>query len=266
MQNFDRKSFGVFTPEGTKNVLRTHFGHTQVPSPAAGSDSTIHTDISSRTTAQTVTTGITQPDAPRCLYVQPGGTVADIGNGIVTVTGTNVEDMPMTESFQLTDGDKSAIAGVRAFKTVTSIGIPACDGTGALFSVGTRDVFGLYHRLMNADNAKVWYWTTEGTNTEDSSPTFNADAKYIEECTVDFTVAPNGSRHFEVFYVVLHWVDPDEGVDTGSGDDSFWSTTTSTSTSTTSSSTSSSSSSTSSSSSSTSSSSTSTTSSSSSTA
>ena len=264
MQNFDRRVFGSERPEGTKNILRVHFGHTQVPTPAVGSDSTIHADITSAATAQTITTGITQPDVPRFLYIQPGGTAADIGGGVITITGTNVENMPMTESFQLVDGSVSAIAGYRAFKTVTSIYIPACDGTAATFSVGTRNIFGLYHRLMNSNNTKVWYWTTEGTYTEDTSPTFYADAKYIEECGVSFGTAPNNSRIYEVYYFVPYW--SVAGPDATAGEDGYWSTTTSTSTSTTTSSTSSSSSSTSSSSSSTSSSSTSTTSSSSSTA
>lgn len=269
MQNYQRHAFGIMTPNGYKNVCRVHFGHTQLPAPAAASATAIHAAITgSSSAAQTVTTSITDPDVPRTLVVTPGGTAADIGDGHIVITGTNVEGKTITEHFQLVDGDTTALAGKKAFKTVTSILIPVCDGAAATFSIGTGDIFGLYHRLSPGASRtlKLYIWTTEGTYTLDSSTTITDNAVDIELNTVDPTTAADGSNMYEACYLNDFWPSPGSQMDTAAGSDSYWSTSTSTSTTTSTTSSSSSSSSTSTTSSSSSSTSTSTTSSSSSTA
>lgn len=69
-----------------------------------------------------------------------GGTAADIKAIQVTVIGTDSADAPLTEALPVfTVNTATTVTSVGSFKTVTSIAIPAHDGTGATTSVG---VFG----------------------------------------------------------------------------------------------------------------------------
>lgn len=69
---------------------------------------------------QTVVTGLVDPDYPRALAVV--GSVAGI-TGDVTITGTNMAGETITETLAL--NGTTAKAGTKAFKTVTSITVPA---------------------------------------------------------------------------------------------------------------------------------------------
>ena len=236
-------------------------------------------DISSAITgafaAQTVTTGITNPDVPRVLAVTPGGTAADIGNGIITITGTNVEGATITDTFQLVDGDTTQIVGTKAFRTVTSIAIPATEGNAATFTIDTTNRLGLNHRLFpNNSTVKVVSQTTVGgASTTQNAPTINdADEQYVEKNLITPAVNPDGTTFLTIYYIYDSWSTDDindnpeyetttstSSTSTSTSTSTFTTSTSSTSTSSTSSSTSSTSSSTSSTSSSTSSTSTSTT-------
>ncbi len=261
---YQRHAFGS---PWEKNVCKISFGYTHTyKKVAAATAAAVHAAISSSFSAQTITTGITNPDVLRVLAVTPGGTATDIGNGIITITGTNVEGKTITDNFQLVDGNTTQIVGTKAFKTVTSIAIPACEGTGATFTIDTLNRLGLNHRLFPNNTTVKVVQDTGSAKTLQAAPTINdADETYVEKNFVTPATAPDGTTFLTMYYIYDNWsladlYDEPSWLTTTSTSSTSSSTSTSTvTTSTSSTSTSSTSSSTSSTSSSTSSTSTSTT-------
>lgn len=264
-----RASFGTFH---YKNLYNASFGYTETQKKvAAGTTTAVLAATAGASAAQTVTSGITNPDVPRALSVTVGGSAGGVQQGSVIVTGTNVEGKVITESFVVALGFTGTINGVKAFKTVTSVLIPAQLGASATFAVGTRNILGVRHRLFNQNTTvKVYTGTTvyAAPLTLQAQPTVVANEKDIELNTVQPATAPDGSFFLVICYAFDNWADGSSVNDepeystttsTSSTSSSTSTTTITTSTSSTSSSTSSTSTSTSSTSSSTSSTSTSTT-------
>ena len=75
--------------------------------------------------AVTVTTFANQPDSPRNLVVTPGGTTTDIEACVITISGTNIFDKAISETFTFTANQNTAVTGAKAFKTVSSVAFPA---------------------------------------------------------------------------------------------------------------------------------------------
>jgi hypothetical protein len=98
---------------------RAFVAHVNWADPAAATSDAIKT-ITLGAAAQTITTGITNPDYPRALAVD--GNAADIAGNVV-IAGTNYAGEAITDTIAL-DGTTSK-PGTKAFKTVTSITVPA---------------------------------------------------------------------------------------------------------------------------------------------
>jgi len=98
---------------------RAFVAHVNWADPAAASSDAIKT-ITLGAAAQTITTGITNPDYPRALAV--AGNAAGIAGNVV-IAGTNYAGEAITDTIAL-DGTTSK-PGTKAFKTVTSITVPA---------------------------------------------------------------------------------------------------------------------------------------------
>lgn len=82
---------------------------------------------------------LTLPDGATAVKVTAafGGTAADIKAVQVIVIGTDVADAPLTESLPAaTVNTAGSVTSLGSFKTITSIEIPAHDGTGATTSIG----------------------------------------------------------------------------------------------------------------------------------
>jgi hypothetical protein len=73
-------------------------------------------------------------DVPRNVIVDAAGAAT----AVLTVTGTDVYGIPMSEAITL--NGTTAVAGKKAFKTITRI---AASAAATDFFVGTSDVFGL---------------------------------------------------------------------------------------------------------------------------
>lgn len=115
-------------------------------SPAVGATNAVHAALAVLGSAgpQVVTTGITSPAVPRNVTATSGGTAGDIKAVQVTVTGTNVDDVVITETLPVFTVDSATtVVGSKAFKTVTSYSVPAMDGTGATVAIGTGAKLGL---------------------------------------------------------------------------------------------------------------------------
>jgi len=135
---------------------------------------------------QTITTGINQPEVPRNITATAGGTAGDIKAIQVVVAGTNAEDQAITETLPaFTVNTAGIVSGAKAFKTVTSITIPAHDGTGATTAIGFGDVLGIGHRL--ARNTVVAAYLDNAL--EGTAPTVVVSASAIESNTADLNSA-----------------------------------------------------------------------------
>ena len=87
--------------------------------PAAVSATAIHAAVALGLAAQTVTTGITQPDVPRTITIK-GNAAGMTGN--VVINGTNILDEVIADTIAL--NGVTEVEGVKAFKTISSIVFP----------------------------------------------------------------------------------------------------------------------------------------------
>lgn len=150
------------------------------------------------TAVDVITTGITQPNIPRNITATTDGTAADIKPVQVTITGTNALDEVITEVLPIfTENSKTTVVGNKAFKTVTSISIPAHDGLAATTSIGFGEKIGLPFKLAHNTVLKAYQDNTlEGT-----APTVTVSATAIESNTVDLDTALN-SKVVDVYLMV----------------------------------------------------------------
>jgi len=99
-------------------------------------------------------------DVPRNVIVDAVGAAT----AVLTVTGTDVYGIPMSEAITLNGA--TAVAGKKAFKTITSV---AASAAATDFFVGTGDVFGL---PIRADSRN--YVQTAWNSAFDTTGTFVA--------------------------------------------------------------------------------------------
>ena len=93
--------------------------------PAAANNTGVHAAIS---TAAVITTAITQPDVPRTIRINGAGSGHNAA-GVVTINGTDVDGAVISEGITL--NGNTAVDGLKAFKTVTSIDTSAITGNDA---------------------------------------------------------------------------------------------------------------------------------------
>ena len=141
--------------------------------------------------AQTITSGLTNPAVPRNITATSGGTAGDIAAVQVIVAGTNFFNEAITETLPVfTENSATTVVGNKAFKTVTSVTIPAHDGTAATTSIGWGDKLGLHHR--RAFISCVSAFLNNVLESTAAVLTFSATA--IESNTIDLNSALNGTK------------------------------------------------------------------------
>lgn len=151
---------------------------------AAASDTSVHAAVTladGETT--TVTEDITDPDVYRVVTVK--GNQASIAGNVV-VTGTDWAGNTITDTIALDEAN--SVSGVKAFKTVTSILLPARTSAGDTVSLGCADVFGLTRPV--AASADVIY-VGIAANAVDAS-TFSYEAASAVD-TTNNTVTPTST-------------------------------------------------------------------------
>lgn len=195
-----------------KNMYSMTFGYTELrKKAAAGTTTAVLAATNGSSSAQTITAGITQPDVPRVLSLTVGGSASGVQASSVQVNGYNFEGKPITETFNVPIGGTGTYNGTKAFRTVTSVVIPAQVGSSATFAVGTLNIFGLKHRLFrNNTTVKVYHFTGVGIGMYtggvlQAQPTVTANEKDLELNTVQPATAPNGSRFFVIAYTYDNW-------------------------------------------------------------
>jgi hypothetical protein len=166
--------------------------------PIVSDDNLILNDqASSASLVTTVSAFLAQPDFARNIIITPAGTTASVKAANIVITGTNIRGEVITESILMTENGTSPVAGVKAFKTVTGISIPAQDGSGATFDFGVGDVLGL-DRCMAGD--EVLALTADGVY-EATRPTVVYDADEVEKNTINPNASLNGAVDFVVTFV-----------------------------------------------------------------
>ncbi len=133
------------------------------------------------------------PDFPRIVSVK-GNASGITGNCIIT--GTNIRGEAITETIALSGA--SEVFGVKAFKTVTNIQLPAETHAGTdTVSIGAGDALGL-DRCMTGD--EVLFMTAAGVY-ETTRPTVVADSDEVEKNTVNPNTALDGAVDFVAVFV-----------------------------------------------------------------
>ena len=149
---------------------------------------TAHTDDGA---PEVITTGIVQPDVPRNITATAGGTAGDIKAITVTIAGTNADGVAITEVLPaFTENNAGIVSGAKAFRTVTSITIPAHDDTGATTAIGYGDVVGIGLRLARKSVMNAYLAET----VETTAPATVVSASALEGNTFDLNSALNSTQ------------------------------------------------------------------------
>lgn len=170
---------------GTGIVLKETY-----TAPALGTTTAVHAAVTDNGAPQTITAAITNPDVPRVISATAGGTGADIKAIQVVIAGTDIDDQAITETLPaFTVNTPGTVTGTKAFKTVTSITIPAHDGTGATTAIGVGAALGL-SRTGTMDTCLMAFL---GTTREGTLPTVLRSSTVLSSNTMALSSALDGS-------------------------------------------------------------------------
>jgi hypothetical protein len=166
-------------------------------SPALGAITAVRAAHTDTGVDVTLTSGITSPAVPRNITATAGGTAGDIKAISVIVNGTSVTGATITETLPpFTVNTAGTVVGNKAFATVTSVEIPAHDGTGATTSIGTGAKLGLGYALSRNTVLRAFHnGVLEGT-----APTVAVSSTAVESNTVQLNTALNASAVIVDFY------------------------------------------------------------------
>lgn len=171
--------------------------HLTVTQAVATDTDGVHSAVTDNGSEQTITTGITNPPYSRNVVALADGVVSDIKAIQVGVTGTNIADEVITELLPaFTENTSGVVVGSKAFKTVTSITIPAHDGTGATTSIGFGDKIGFPEKLSH--NTVLFAFLNNVK--ESTSPSVSTSSSAIESNTVDLNSNLDGSV-VDIYYI-----------------------------------------------------------------
>jgi hypothetical protein len=108
----------------------------------------------------------------------------------VTITGTNYADETITEVMPVfVENTAGTKIGIKAFKTVTSVSVPAMDGAGVTIAVGFGEKLGLPFKLTHNTVLKTFL----NNVVEGTAPTVATSATALESNTISLNSALNGS-------------------------------------------------------------------------
>jgi hypothetical protein len=150
--------------------------------------------------AVSITSFAAQPDSPRNLTVTPAGVFAQIGTCTVTISGTDYLNNSISEDFSIA-ASGAAITGSKAFKTVTSVALPAaCESStyGAVWNVGIGEKIGLKRCMDNAGD--IIFSLLDGAK-EGTAPTMAANASVVSSNTADFNGTMDGTSDFVLYFM-----------------------------------------------------------------
>lgn len=180
-------------PGTRKNLMSKSLG-----SPALGTAAMAHAAVTDNGAQQVITTAITQPTVPRNVTATAGGTAGDIKAIAVIVDGTDENGDALSETLPVFTIDTAGIVvGSKVFKTVTSITIPAHDGTGATTALGYGAKLGLGGLLPGRNSVVAAHL---GGVREATAPTVTASATVQSSNSVTLNSALNATEVVVDYY------------------------------------------------------------------
>jgi antitoxin component of MazEF toxin-antitoxin module len=132
---------------------------------------------------------VAQPPCARNVTITVAATTAGhVKAAAIVVTGKNLADETITESFTPTVDTPATLVGAKAFKSITSVAVPAQDGDSVTVDVGFGQLIGLPYKL-----AKKRVLLTLNDGVVDTAPTLTISTSALESNTVDFNGSLDGS-------------------------------------------------------------------------
>jgi len=171
------------------NSIGAFLNHFQVSATNAIPTSTtgIHAAVTDTGIQQVITTAINNPSVARNITATVGGTGANITAVQVIIVGTNYDGSSITETLPaFTAATPGTVQGLKAFKTITSITIPAC-GVGVTIAIGFGEVLGLPCKLAHNTVFGAYLNNVK----EVTAPTVITNATTIENNTIKLNSALN---------------------------------------------------------------------------
>lgn len=161
--------------------------------PDAPSAIDVHAAVTLATVVQTVTTSITNPDFPRLVTIK--GNASGIAGNVI-ITGTNIRGEAITDTIAL--NGLSEVAGIKAFKTVSSIQLPIKTNlSGDTVSIGISDKLGLQSIPLSTTVISE----TSGNAADTGGAVLTYDSDEIEKNVYDPTTQCNASADKVAVYI-----------------------------------------------------------------
>lgn len=138
-------AYNVSVPEAKPCVL----DYTIAEAAAIDDNGILAEHETSQTLVTTATEFLAQPPTPRLItaVVKAADASEVTADSTIIINGTNIDDMPISDTLTFTANLSTAKTTTKAFKTVTSVVFSAqADGTPA-FNVGWDDTIGLPFKL-----------------------------------------------------------------------------------------------------------------------
>lgn len=204
-KRYSRHTYGDDGDRGRRNVLSVSFVATDLKRPALASTTALAAATATSSGGSTTIPLTAQPDVPRNITITTGGTAGDIKAVAVVVTGTNVEGKVITESITTTVDTANTTVGNSAFKTVTSVSVPAQDGNGATYAVGYGSKLGIGMRNIASMPVKVLTRSSTGVEAMEDASASALSATLVEGNTVTTTTANDGAVGYRVYVLNYKW-------------------------------------------------------------
>jgi len=179
------KRIGQAIDADSGSAKRGFIAHLEFAEPVAQSATGILAATAMTDAEQVIVDDISNPDVPRSVKIV--GNASGI-TGDVIIVGTNILDEEITETIAL--NGTTSVLGAKAFKTVTSITLPAEVHAGTdTVSVGTGNKLGLPYLLTRNTVLSAF----RGDTLEGTAPTVTVSTTAIESNTVLLNSALNGT-------------------------------------------------------------------------
>lgn len=149
--------------------------------------------------AETTLVPTAQPSVPRVITLRSGGTAGHIKAVQAVVTGTDMSGAVISETMPVFTVDTATtVTSLRAFRTVTSVVVPAMDGAAAEVSIGVGPALGVPYKMAFATDVLRCYF--DGIVEALAAQTVSATVLSLN--TVTTTTALDGAKDLVIDMMV----------------------------------------------------------------
>ena len=184
---------------GSSDYTLLQIARVTIDNAALASTTAVHASAVCGIAETTISTAITNPVTPRVLTLTSGGTAGDIKAVQAVINGTNMADEVISETMPVFTVDTATtVTGLKAFKTVTSIVVPAMDGAAAEVAVGTGPALGVPYKMAYATDVLKCYFA----GAVEALAAQTVSATVLESNTVTTTTALDGVKDLVIDLLV----------------------------------------------------------------